>query len=503
MDTDGHGPSDPRSTEPSGANLTSGGEGTPSPGMLGWGRGTTPSPEPIGAVSPPPPFTSPLVPPPVPPPCRRRRFRGLWEPTHAGTDRRISKGVWMTGAVVLGLGVPVLGLAVWLRWGPPLWPEPLAGVNIFPISTAPMSVALTDDNAMTHLWRLKTARTAWNQIPGSERTLWRARGWEVEQCPGFEQAWRVCDEDRLHWERAAAAPRVVYFEVESIGKLGPMFDHVLAMASLECARAEQLARAGRWDEADATLERTLRIGSRLSQGGSALQVRVGWAVEEEVLRTLRHMAAWSTHAIILGSWQARLGHVRPHTQELAEALRYETVFLFEVVHRIYAKLHGHTAERGAVARRALLTVLARLGSTPAQTHRHLMGVTTHWIGSVVPEHRARADRDALNRLRRWVRFVPWLADDPVAACLVRQFLAEPAVMEARAHEMDRTVSATRYVLAVRMFQLEHGRLPSAWSEVVARAPDVRGDGSWSLVVTNGVWAIHDGQRVWGPLEFVP
>ncbi len=446
------------------------------------------TPSPFPPDLPPPDGLSALVfpvqayeqPPPLPPPP---------PPMPSGAvRRRRGRAVWLTVPVAGAVAFLATGwLVVEMREGPSLWPEPRPGVIVLPRYERPTVRHLHPDNGMTHLYGLD----------GVERPAEELRA----GAPPAD-VFRRTAAAREAWQRAAGSPRVAYLESLPPADLSRFLGNVIAMASVEAARAGHLIDAGQIDDAFGVATNLLRNGAILSGGGPLAQVLVGWDVTESGLRVLRRLTLAASDP---AQWEQLLSAAqaaRLDPSDALEALRRDAAVLIESPQPIYSSLfvpsqgrRGRPTAVGAVARR----LFPILGSTPATSQRHLFAAATLWIAAADPATAGPEADAALERFMAELRGPRIWLDDPLAALLARACLASPRALRERMERAAAVAAATRGMLLVRRYEAVHGHPPASLAEAGIAASDA----DLTLTIHGREWRIRAGGVEVGPGEFAP
>lgn len=412
----------------------------------------------------------PLSPTPSPPPLPPT-LPMAGPPSPATQRRAAARAVSLIG-VVVAVAFAVAPLVLDRVRQPLNWPEPIAGVNVLPAAPTASCRSLPPDSALPILRTLNGVERALASVARSERARLRIEGVVGSGAILWIEALRAVHPARSAWSRAARAPWI-YRDDESAERLATWLSEVVAMATLESARAQIEWIGGRTNAAMASLEDLARIGRGLSGGGPLPQVLSGWAVTEEALRCGRRLARLAARPEGVEAILRILGAAEPFAETACEGLRHETVVLLNTAQQILSVLWvGHPPVPGAPRlpgqiRELNRRLLARLGNEPFATQRRLVAAMSLLIAAFQDPAAAGAPYEELRRMVRSPRAV---FEDPIATLLLRNFLPELTAVRQRTSQMDEAAAATRWVLAVRHYALTNGRLPSSLDEAVGAFP---------------------------------
>jgi hypothetical protein len=405
---------------------------------------------------------------------------------------------------------------------PTEWPAPVAGARLDPLLPPLSEARLTPDNAVYWLRQIEWPTGGFANLPAAERDRFHKLGIAGAPYPAHEAAIAAMRPQFDLWTRAAACPQGRHPTVDSIAGVVVRLAGIVALARLECVRAETAWAGGRRAEAAASVARVLRNTDAIARGGPVLHQLVRMSAQGEILRSVRRMALATGSPADLSLLEEAARTVHPSPSDLAEAMRNELAFIRSGARRVYsspnevimreAATAGEAAVRGLVLR-GLFRFTRMAGSTPEATLAHVDAVYSHIVSTFEGTHNPGAMEKTLAFLDRPRGGLTALTDDPIGRLLVN--VTAPGInrMWRRAAAAQAAAEATRAVIRVQQFLLEHGTLPGDLTRIpgLSEDPFAPAGGMMTFERDGSSWAIRSAGKpngetegpglVFGPAEF--
>ncbi len=383
--------------------------------------------------------------------------------------------LWTLG---LGFGLLLVGwlTLIILQHTVAAWPDPVPGVRLEPSRPILAAADVTPDNAFYYIRQWKDACVQTSRLTtqsGDCEARLSAYGPAGAPYPEIDAQLAANAENLELARKAAATPKCQVVTALSFNDLFPYLAKTRALVKLLCYRAESAAAAGDWNAATCDLRTALVISSHLSRGGPLIHRLVSIAVHGITTATIRRIAfEQNPPPEFLKEMDALLAEIAGNLEPPAEALRHERVLLQNELSSIVGMMEDDRRMAGAwgcatawLYRHGLLFCVC---ASPEKVRSHLdifisRVIAAYETKEYVTISRMQTCMGTEFRKRGGLGFV----NDPIGSALV--ILIVPGYVWAvdNVFRERASLDATRVVLAVRRWQLDHGgKLPAALADLV-------------------------------------